>query len=174
MNIYGFNYGAYVDVLTESLLLSSSIMVTSQYLCHVPRLPCAWWRNPEYFLLQPVCSDSSENHGSRCLGEVHRFLEGVKLVQSELMEVTGFHPKTPSINTRSYLVKVLNPWDGTWCTIHPRETVDGFRRAFPSCAVVELGGVGPAAALLCPAAVQRSEERITLVQSIKNYHLQVT
>lgn len=159
------------------LLLSSSIMVTPQYLCHIPRLACAWWRNPEYFSLQPVCSGSSEAHGNRSLSEVHRLLEGGKIVQSELMEVTGFHPVTPSFNTKSYWWKysICGMVPGvTSCIIHPRETVGGFRCEFPSCAVVHLGGVGPAAALLCPAVVQRSEERITLVQSIKHDHLQVT
>lgn len=90
----------------------------------------------------------------------------MKIVKAELKEVIGFHPVTPSI--------CGTVPGGTLCIIHPRQTVGGFRHAFPSCAVVQSGGVGPAVAFLCPAVVQRSEEGITLVQAIKHGHLQVT
>lgn len=147
-------------------LLLSSIMVAPQYLCHI--------RTPEYFLLQPVCSGSSETHGSRRFGEVHRLLEGVKIVQSGLMGVIGFHPVTPLLSTKFYWWKNSicgMAHGGTSCIIHPRETAGAFRHVFHSCAVIQSWTVGPVAALLCLAVVQRSEERTTRVQSIKHDHL---
>lgn len=81
--------------------LFSSITVASEYLCHISRLPCAWWRNPECFSVHTVCSASSDAHGSSCPNEVHRLLEEVKMIQLELMEAIGFHTVTPSFNTRS-------------------------------------------------------------------------
>ena len=160
-----------------ALLLSSSIMVASQYLCLISRLPSAWWRNPGYILHQPVCLGSSEGRGSRCLGEVHRVLVEVKIVQYQLMEVIGFYPPTPPFNTKPYWWKCSvcrMVRGGTSWINHPGETVGGFRRAFPSCAVVQSGSVGPAAALLGPALAQTSEEAMALAQSIKSDHLLVT
>lgn len=159
--------------------LFPSIMVASEYLCHISRLPCAWWRNTEYSLVHTVFSGSSDAHGSTCLNEAHRLLEEVKIIQSELLEAIGFHIVTP-FNTYWWKYSICGTAHGgtsrggTSCITHPRETVGEFRCACPISVVVPSQGVGRAAALLCPAVAQRSEKRLTLVQSIKQDHIPVT
>ena len=109
------------------------------------------------------------------ISEVHGLLEGVKIVQCELMEVLGFHPVTPAPNPTGESTLIHRTVHGRTLRVnHPKETLGGFRHAFPTCAVVQVGGVGPASALLCPASVQRLDQIIALVCSIKHGHLQVT